>query len=112
MSFLITQESNAKVGSQEISGVTGKFGLGVQKRSRAKFKRVLPRERICHSKHPLPTTQHTTQHMDITNGQYQNHTGINFAAKDGEALKSQQKQDWELTVAHIINFLFLNSDLK
>ena len=50
--------------------------------------------------------------MDITNGQYQNHTGINFAAKDGEALKSQQKQDWELTVAHIINFLFQNSDLK
>ena len=23
-----------------------------------------------------------------------------FAAKDGEALYSQQKQDWELTVAH------------
>ena len=28
------------------------------------------------------------------------------AAKDGEALYSQQKQDWELTVAHIINSLF------
>ena len=26
---------------------------------------------------------------------------IFFAAKDGEALYSQQKQDWELTVAHI-----------
>ena len=25
---------------------------------------------------------------------------IFFAAKDGEALYSQQKQDWELTVAH------------
>ena len=25
---------------------------------------------------------------------------IIFAAKDGEALYSQQKQDWELTVAH------------
>ena len=25
---------------------------------------------------------------------------IYFAAKDGEALHSQQKQDWELTVAH------------
>ena len=25
---------------------------------------------------------------------------ILFAAKDGEALYSQQKQDWELTVAH------------
>ena len=27
---------------------------------------------------------------------------IFFAAKDGEALYSQQKQDWELTVAQII----------
>ena len=28
---------------------------------------------------------------------------IFFAAKDGEALYSQQKQDWELTVAQIMN---------
>ena len=28
---------------------------------------------------------------------------IYFAAKDGEALHSQQNQDWELTVAQIIN---------
>ena len=27
---------------------------------------------------------------------------IFFAAKDGEALYSQQKQDWELTVAQIM----------
>ena len=30
---------------------------------------------------------------------------IFFAAKDGEALYSQQKQDWELTVAQILNSL-------
>ena len=30
---------------------------------------------------------------------------IFFAAKDGEALYSQQKQDRELTVARIMNFL-------
>ena len=35
-----------------------------------------------------------------------------FAAKDGEALYSQQKQDWELTVAQIINSLLPNSDLN
>ena len=32
----------------------------------AKAKRVLPRERTGHSKHPLPTTQEMTLHMDIT----------------------------------------------
>ena len=37
---------------------------------------------------------------------------IFFAAKDGEALYSQQKQDWGLTVAQIMNSLLPNSDLN
>ena len=37
---------------------------------------------------------------------------IFFAAKYGEALHSQQKQDWELTMAQIMNSLLPNSDLK
>ena len=37
---------------------------------------------------------------------------IFFAARDGEALYSQQKQDQELTVAQIMNSLLPNSDLK
>ena len=42
-------------------------------------------------------------------GQHQNKI-IFPEAKDGEALNSQQKQDWELTVAQIMNSLLLNSD--
>ena len=34
---------------------------------------------------------------------------ILFAAKDEEALYSQQTQDWELTVAQILNSLLPNS---
>ena len=37
---------------------------------------------------------------------------ILFAAKDGEALYSQQKPDQELTVAQLMNSLLPNSDLK
>ena len=37
---------------------------------------------------------------------------IFFAAKDGEALYSQQKQDWELILAQIMNSLLQNSDLN
>ena len=33
-----------------------------------------------------------------------------FAAEDGEARYSQQKQDWELTVAQLMNSLLQNSD--
>ena len=58
---------NAKVGSQEIPGVTG-----VQNEAKQRLTRVLPRERTDHSKHPLPTTQEITLHKDITNVQYQN----------------------------------------
>ena len=36
---------------------------------------------------------------------------IFFVAEDGEALYSQQKQGWELTVAYIMNSLLPNSDL-
>ena len=59
--LFIIGDWNAKVGSQETPGVTGKFGLG----SRAKANIILPRERTGHSKHPLSTTQEKTVHMDI-----------------------------------------------
>ena len=67
MTFIIG-DWNAKVGSQEITGVKGKFGLGVQNEAGLKANRVLPREFTGHSKHPLPTTQEKTLHMDITRG--------------------------------------------
>ena len=37
---------------------------------------------------------------------------IFFVAEDGEALYSQPKQEWELTVAQIMNALLSNSDLN
>ena len=49
---------DANVGSQEIPGVTGKSGLGVQNEAGQRLT-VLPREHTGHSKYPLPTTQET-----------------------------------------------------
>ena len=37
---------------------------------------------------------------------------IFFAVEDGEAVYSQQKQDWELTVAQIMSSVLQNSDLN
>ena len=65
LSINSSSSSNAKLGSQETPDITGKFGLGVQNEA-GKTNRVLPREHIGHSKHPLPTTQEKTLHMDIT----------------------------------------------
>ena len=64
--LFIIGDWNANVGSQEIPGVTGKYGLGVQNEAGQRTTRVLPKECIGHSKHPLPTTQEKTLHMDIT----------------------------------------------
>ena len=55
----------AKVGREEIPGVMGKFGHEIQW-IMAKANRVLPRESTGHHRHPLPTTQKKTLHMDIT----------------------------------------------
>ena len=63
--IFITEDWNAKVGSQEIPGVTGKFGLGVQNEAGKKLI-VCPREHTGQSKHFFPTTQEKTLHMDIT----------------------------------------------
>ena len=98
-----------RVGSQETPGVTGKFGLGVQNEA---GKRVLPRECTGQSKHPLPVTQETTLYMDIIRCLIPIRLIIFFEAKDEEALYSQQKKDWELTEAQIINSLLPNSDLN
>ena len=56
---------NAKGESQEVHGVIGKFGLGVQNEAGQRLT-VLSRAHTGHSKCPLPTTQEKTLHMDIT----------------------------------------------
>ena len=63
--LFITGGWNTKIGSQQITGLTNKFGLGTQNEAGQKLT-VLPREHTGHRKHPLPMTQETTLHMDIT----------------------------------------------
>ena len=82
------------------------------KRSRAKSNRVLPREHTGHSKHPLPAIKEKTihGHHQMVNNETRLITFL--AAKDGEALYSQQKKELELFVAQIINSTLPNSDLN
>ena len=64
--LFITGDWNTNIGSQEIPGVRGKFGLGIENDAGKRLTRVLPRGCTGHSKHPLQTTQETTLHMNIT----------------------------------------------
>ena len=71
----------------------------------------LPSPIYNNNKHPLPTTQDSIHgHHQMVNTEIR--LIIFFAAKDGEALYSQQKQDRELTVVQTMNSLLPNSDLN
>ena len=67
-----------------------KLATKIQHLFMLKANRVLPRECTGHSKYPLPTTQETTLHMDITRWSIpKSDLIIVFAAKNGEALYRQ-----------------------
>ena len=90
-----------KVGSQEIPGVTGKSGLRAQNETWQRLiefcqENALVIANTCFQQHKRRLYTWTSP-----DGQYQNQMILFFATKDGEALYSQQKQDWELTVAQI-----------
>ena len=108
--LFIIGDWNAKVGSQEIPGVGGKFGLGVQSEAGRRVTEFCQENALVIAK---PSSNNTKE--ESTHGRYQMvNTEIRliifFAAKDGEALYSQYKQDRELPVAQIMNSLFSNSD--
>ena len=111
--LFIIGDWNAKVGSQETPGVTGKFGLGVQNEAAQRLIEFCQENKHTgHGKQPLPTTQEKTTHGHHQMVDIEIRLIIFFAAKDGEALYSQQKQDQELTVAQIMNSLLPNSHLN
>ena len=57
---------NAKVASQEILGVTGKFGLGVQNEAGQRVTEFCEENLTDHSTNPLPIIREKTLHMDFT----------------------------------------------
>ena len=64
--FFIIGDWNAKVGSQMIPGVTGRFGLGVQNEAGHRRLTEFCQENALVTANTLPTTQEKTLHMDIT----------------------------------------------
>ena len=64
--LFIIEDWNAKVGSQETPGVTGKFGLGIRNEAGQRLIEFCQKKCTDHNKHPLPTTQEKTLHMDMT----------------------------------------------
>ena len=110
--LLIIGDWYATVGSQEIPGVTGKFGLGIQNEAGQRLIEFCLENTLV-----IANTSSNNTREDSIHGHHQMvNDKISFiifsAAEDGEVLHSQQKQDRELTVAQIMNSLLPNSDLN
>ena len=107
--LFIIGDWNAKVGSQETPGVAGKFGLRTWNEAGQRL------TEFCQENTLTSSSKNTGE--DSAHGHHQMVNSeirliLFFAAKDGEALHIQHKQDWELTVAQIMNSLLPKSDLN
>ena len=89
--LFIIGDWNAKVGSQETPGVTGKFDLGVQNEAGQRLTEFCQENAVAIAntlfQHTRVDSTHGHQQMAITKIKLI----IFFAARDGEALYSQQK---------------------
>ena len=103
---------NAKVGSQVIPGITGKFGLGLQNEAGQRIIEYWQENILVIAKFLIQ--QHKWKLYTWTSPNYQTEIRliIFFAAEDGEAIYSQQKQNLELTMVQTMNSLLQNLGLN
>ena len=105
--LFIIGDWNAKVGSQETPEVTGKFGLGVQNEA---VKRLIE---FCQENALVIANTLFQQHRRILytwtspDGRHRNHIDYILCSQRRRS-SIQSKQDWELTVARILNTLLQN----
>ena len=114
--LLIIGEWNAKVGSQETPGVTGKFGLGIWNEAGQRLIEFCQENTLVIANTLFQ--QHKRQLCTWTSpdGQYQNQIDYILCSQRWrnsiQSAKKKKKKDWELTVAQITNTLLPKSDLN
>ena len=95
--LFIIGDWNAKLGSQETPGVMGKFGLGVQNEAGQRLIEFCQENALVIANNIREDSTHG--HHQMVNAEIR--LIIFFAAKDGEAPYTQQKQDRELSYCQI-----------
>ena len=110
MSFS-SEDWNAKAGSQDIPGVTGKFGLGVQNEIGQRLTELYQENALVIANTLFQ--QHRRRFYTLTspNGQYQNQIDyILCSQRWGRSIQSAETRPG--AVAQIMNSLLQNSDLN
>ena len=102
---------NAKVGSQETPGVTGKFSHGVQNEAGQRLTEFCQENTLVIANTLFQQHKRRLYTWTSPDSQHQNQTDYILCSQRWRSSIRQQKQDWELTVAQIMNSLWPNSDL-
>ena len=91
--LFIIGDWNAKVGSQEMPGVTGKFGLGVQNEAGQRLTEFCQENTLVIANTLFQKHKRRLYTWTSPDGQYQNQIDYTLCSQIGEALYSQQKQN-------------------
>ena len=110
--FFIIGDWNAKVGSQEIPRVTGKVDLGVQNEVGQRLIEFCQENALVIANTLFQQHKRRLYTWTSPDGQHQNQIDYILFSQRWKSSYSQQKQDWELTVAQTMNSLLPNSDLN
>ena len=99
--LFIIGDWNAKVGSQEIPGITGKFGLGVQNEAGQRIIEFCKENTVVIANNLSQQHKRRVYTWTSPDGQHQNQIGYILCSQRWRgSTRSGKKQDQELTVAH------------
>ena len=110
--LFIIRDWNAKVGSQETRGVTGKFGLGVQNEARQRLIKLCQENTLVISNNLFQKHKRRLYTWTSPDGQHRNQIDYILCSQRWRSSLQSPKQDQELTVAQIMNSLLSHSDLS
>ena len=110
--LFIIGDWNPKLGSQEISGVTSKFGLGVQNESGQRITEFCQENTLIIANTLFQQHKRWLYTWTSPDDQYWSDWLYSLQPKTEKLYTVSKKQDRELTVAQIMNSWLQNSDLN
>ena len=110
--LFIIGDWNAKVGSQEIPGVTGKFDLGVQNEAGQRLTEFCQENALVIANTLFQQHKRRLYTWTSPDGQYRNQIDCILCSQRWRSSIEPAKRDQKLTVAQIMNSLSPNSDLN
>ena len=110
--LFIIGDWNAKVGSQETPGGTGKFSLGILNEAGQRLIEFYQENALVITNTLFQQHKRRLYTWTSQDGQHRNLIDYVLCSQRWRSSIQSKKQDWELTVAQIMNSLLQNSDLN